>query len=143
MTQASETDIAVLKNVVSRIDTAISNMAEVSNNIGKLLAVHESRLDHIEKTNSEVSFDVRELHSRITTMSKEILSKLDETEDHFYLMLKEVSKATKEQVDEIKKDFDQLEKRIIFVEKWKYYVIGGAIALGWALSRLPGATNLL
>ena len=143
MNQASEADIAVLKNVVTRIDTAISNMAEVSNNIGKLLAVHESRLDHIEKTNNEVSFDVRELHSRITTMSKEILSKLDETEDHFYLMLKEVSKTTKDQVDEIKKDFDQLEKRVLFVEKWKYYVIGGAIALGWALSRLPVATNLL
>jgi len=143
MNQASEADIAVLKNVVTRIDTAISNMAEVSNNIGKLLAVHESRLDHIEKTNNEVSFDVRELHSRITTMSKEILSKLDETEDHFYLMLKEVTTTTKVQVDEIKKDFDQLERRVLFVEKWKYYVIGAAIALGWALSRLPITTNLL
>lgn len=135
-------ELAVLKSVVTRIDSSIAAMTEVSSNIGKLLAVHEERLNKLEKDNTTVGFDIRDIHSRINTMSKEILDKLDDTERGLESKIKESNTATTNQLDKIAKEMKQIDDRVGFLERWKWMVLGGALAIGWVLAKLPGA-NLL
>ena len=93
-----EAEIAVLKSDVSRmtslfekLDTAIERMGDVSNNIARMLAVHEERLNKqddideelftlVEKRKQELQGDIKELHSRITTVSRELSDDINEPE---------------------------------------------------------------
>lgn len=135
-------EMAVLKSVVARIDTSIAAMTEVSSNIGKLLAVHEERLNKLEKDNTTVGFDIRDIHARINTMSKEILDKLDDTERGLESKIKESNAATTNQLDKIAKEMKQIDDRVGFLERWKWMVLGGALAIGWVLAKIPNS-NLL
>lgn len=142
MIDTPETELAVLKNVVNRIDSSIATMTEVSSNIGKLLAVHEERLNQLEKDNNTVGLDIRDIHSRITTMSREIVDKLESTEKCLENKIKESNDATGKKLSEMSAEMKKIDDRVGFLERWKWMVLGGALAIGWVLAKLPGA-NLL
>ena len=80
-----ETEVELLKREVKgmkiihgRLDTAIEKITEVSNCINRMLAVHEERLSQQEESQhraeQEFTADIKELHSRITTNTKEIMT---------------------------------------------------------------------
>lgn len=149
---ALETKIAVLESDVSRMmtlfekmDFAIEKMGDVSNNIGRMLAVHEQRLVAqditdkelhilIEKRRQELEIDIKELHSRITTVSRELSGDISETEQRLMV-------AMSAGMSDIKKCFtgthndsstraEDLEKRVSDLERWKWLVMGGSVAMG-------------
>ena len=85
-----ETEVELLKKEVSdmklihgRLDEAIIKITDVSNSIHRMLAVHEEKLNQqeeavyaaeelIEQRRTEFQNELKELHSRITTNTKEI-----------------------------------------------------------------------
>lgn len=136
------TELAVLKNVVTRIDSSIAAMSEVSANIGKLLAVHEERLNKLEKDTTTVGFDIRDIHARINTMSKEVIDKLEATEKTLEGKIKESNDATGKKLSEMSSEMRKIDDRVGFLERWKWMVLGGALAIGWIIAKVPGA-NLL
>ena len=139
----ASTDLAVLKTVVNRIDSSIAAMTEVSANIGKLLAVHEERINQLEKDQNIVGLDIRDIHSRITTMSREIMDKLETTEKILESKIKESNDATSKKLEIITKEMQQIDDRVGFLERWKWMVFGGAVAMGWVMAKLPSGFNLL
>ena len=132
-----ETDIELLKSKVSdmeklhvRLDDAISKISEVSNCINRMLAVHEEKLANqeeavfaaeelIEQRRTEFSNDIKELHSRITTNTKEIMSIA--TSQH------------KEHSEAIAKLHTDINKRVGVLEKWRHVLIGSSIVIGFIL----------
>ena len=137
-----ETEFAVLKTVVTRIDNSIAAMTEVSSNIGKLLAVHEERLNKLEKDNTTVGFDIRDIHARINAMSKEVLEKLDSTEKTLECKIKENTDSTNKKLEVMTREMKQIDDRVGFLERWKWMVLGGALAVGWIIAKVPNL-NLL
>ena len=135
-----ETEVELLKSKVSdmeklhvRLDDAISKISEVSNCINRMLAVHEEKLANqeeavfaaeelIEQRRTEFSNEIKELHSRITTNTKEIMSIA--TSQH-----KEHSAA-------IQKLHTDINKRVGVLEKWRHVLIGGSIVIGFVLHRM-------
>ena len=132
-----ETDIELLKSKVSdmeklhvRLDDAIGKISEVSNCINRMLAVHEEKLANqeeavfaaeelIEQRRTEFSNEIKELHSRITTNTKEIMSIA--TEQH------------KEHTEAIQKLHNDINKRVGILEKWRHVLIGASIVTGFIL----------
>lgn len=131
MSQDSEIELAVLKNMVFRIDDSIAAMTEVSTNVGKLLAVHEERINQIEKDYSQTGNDIRDIHSRITTMSREIVDKIESTEKSLEGKIKESNESTGKKLTEMTAEMKQIDDRVGFLERWKWMVLGGAIAVGY------------
>lgn len=142
MYRETESEVAVLKSVVTRIDNSIATMTEVSANIGKLLAAHEERLNQLEKDNTTVSFDIRDIHTRINTMSKEVLDKLESTEKTLEHKIKESNDDTGKKLSEINKEMRKIDDRVGFIERWKWMVLGGAIAIGWVIAKVPNLNIL-
>ena len=142
MIETPETELAVLKNVVNRIDSSIAAMTEVSSNIGKLLAVHEERLNQLEKDNTTVGGDIRDIHSRITTMSREIVDKIESTEKCLEHKIKESNDVTNKKLGEMSTEMKKIDERVGFLERWKWMVLGGALAIGWVLAKMP-SVNLI
>jgi hypothetical protein len=120
-------EVEDMKVIHSRLDTAIEKITEVSNCINRMLAVHEERISQQESTqhNAEQEFtaDIKELHSRITSNTKEIMTTA--TAQH------------KEHTEVIQKLRDDLQNRVGVLEKWRWIIIGGSIVLGFVIQKLP------
>ena len=130
--QLLKRDIEDVKSIHGRLDVAIDKLTDVSNSIHRMLAVHEEKLarqeeasvelaQQIEKRRSEVLTKIDDLHSRITTNTKEIM----------------VSAAAQhaEQNKEIQKIREDLSGRIGVMEKWRHVLIGGSIVVGFLLHK--------
>jgi len=135
-----ETEVKLLKkeledqrSVHNRLDIAIEKLTDLSNSIHRMLAVHEEKLDRqdeaitdaggqLEKRRTEILAKVEDLHSRITTNTKEIMS----------------AAATQhaEQNKEIQKIRDEIKDRVGILEKWRHVLIGASIVAGFILNKM-------
>ena len=132
--QLLKRDIEDVKSIHGRLDVAIDKLTDVSNSIHRMLAVHEEKLarqeeasveleQQIEKRRSEVLTKIDDLHSRITTNTKEIMTTA--TSQH------------KEHTEAIQRLRDDIQSRVGVLEKWRWIIIGGSIVLGFLIQKLP------
>ena len=75
----------------------------------------------IELRRSEMMMKIDELHSRITTNTKEIMAA--------------AAKQHAEQNKEIQKIQREIEHRVGVLEKWRHVLIGGSIVVGFLLHK--------
>ena len=127
-----EKEIHDRKGVFQRLDVAIEKLTDVSNCINRMLAVHEEKIARqeeaifdaeglIETRRIELTTKIDDLHSRITTNTKEIMTAA--TLQH------------KEHTDDIQKLRNDLTTRVGVLEKWRWLIIGGSIVVGFLLHK--------
>jgi len=115
-------DLVTFQNILDRFDITINKLTEVSNNLNKVIAVQDSRIDTQEKA-------IEIVHKRITDMKDEIHEELS---DHYHVILEKIKELQVEQ----KIHADEMSRRVDALEKWRYIVMGGAVALGFLLSKI-------
>jgi molecular chaperone GrpE (heat shock protein) len=139
---ATEADIKALEKIVEKLDDSIEKLTEVNNNIGKLLAVHEERMNNIEKDTDRNVEDIRELHTKINEFSKEMLKRMDALDHSFDTKMKSQAETATKQHNEIQanveRKIDLLGDRLRVLEQWKYFVIGAAAVIGYLVKYLMG-----
>ena len=119
-------DIAVLKadrktsnQVHERLDDAITRLTDISAGIKSMLAVHEEKIRRVdtsqddlfsilEERRREWEDDLKDLHSRISTQSRDLREAIDQVQN-------------------------KLDSRVGILERWRWLIIGGAILLGFIL----------
>ena len=134
-----DTEVKLLKKelqdqtkIHDRLDIAIEKLTDVSNSIHRMLAVHEEKIARQEEATvaadakleirrTELTAKIDELHSRITTNTKEIMSA--------------AAQQHTEQNKEIQKIKDELAARVGVLEKWRHVLIGCSIVAGFMLHR--------
>ena len=127
-----EKEIHDRKGVFQRLDIAIEKLTDVSNCINRMLAVHEEKLarqeeaifaaeEQIEVRRNELTAKIDELHSRITTNTKEIMAA--------------AAAQHQQQNKEIQKIKDELVSRVGVLEKWRHVLIGSSIVAGFILHK--------
>ena len=134
-----ETEVKLLKKelqdqakIHDRLDIAIEKLTDVSNSIHRMLAVHEEKIarqeeaifeaeQKIEVRRSELLIKIDELHSRVTTNTKEIMTA--------------ASAQHQQQNKEIQRMRDELISRVGVLEKWRHVLIGGSIVIGFMLHK--------
>ena len=139
-----ETEVKLLKKelqdqakIHDRLDVAIEKLTDVSNSIHRMLAVHEEKLTRqedaifeaeqkIEVRRSELSKQIDELHSRITTNTKEIMTA--------------AAQQHNQQNKEIQKIKAELIARVGVLEKWRHVLIGCSIVAGFMLHKFVNIT---
>ena len=134
-----ETEVELLKKelhdqkrIHDRLDIAIEKLTDVSNSIHRMLAVHEEKIarqeeaifqaeEQIEVRRSVLSKRLDELHSRVTTNTKEIMTA--------------AATQHQQQNKEIQKIKDELISRVGVLEKWRHVLIGSSIVAGFILHK--------
>ena len=134
-----ETEVKLLKKelqdqakIHDRLDVAIEKLTDVSNSIHRMLAVHEEKIarqeeaifeaeQKIEVRRSELLIKIDELHSRVTTNTKEIMTA--------------AAAQHQQQNKEIQKMRDELISRVGVLERWRHVLIGGSIVIGFMLHK--------
>ena len=130
--QLIKRDIEDIKSIHGRLDVAIDKLTDVSNCINRMLAVHEEKLSRqeessvelekqIESRRAEVLSKIEDLHSRVTTNTKEIM----------------ISAAAQHesQNKEIQKIREELSNRVGVLERWRWLIIGGSIIVGFVVQK--------
>ena len=125
-------DIAVLKadkdtsiQVHQRLDDAITRLTDISAGIKSMLAVHEEKLRRVDTSQDDLfsiledrrrewEDDLKDLHSRISTQSRDLREAIDQVTN-------------------------RLDSRVGVLERWRWLIIGGAILLGFILQGSMGS----
>ena len=114
-------DIENVNAINGKLDTAIDKLTDVSTSIKSMLAVHEEKITRQEKVD-EVIFDkLREREAEITDVYRELK--------------KDVEMSEKRLLIEIKGLKIDIGARVGMLERYKWLIMGGAIVLGWILSK--------
>jgi DNA repair exonuclease SbcCD ATPase subunit len=104
------------------------------------IARMEAQVEAIKEDMSEVKTDIKDLHSRITTGNREIVDRLDCMESKIEERMEESAAASRKQHLEIevnvKKDIKQINDRVDILERWRWMIVGGAIAVGYLMSHI-------
>ena len=130
-------EVADMKMIHVRLDSAIEKIADVSTSLHTIMAVHEEKLIRQEESlgeqEREFKTTVLELHSRITSNSKESSLQMGEMERRLHIAMEEHQKKETEQFNALR---DEITNRIGVLEKWRYLIIGGSIVVGFALTEI-------
>ncbi len=123
-------DVEVLKTQVSNITHLCEKMDTI---IEKLVDNHDRMVnqiyDDMNKRKDDTIQDIKELHSRITTVDRNMTDKLELTERR---IMDEI-KSLRSTIDEHNKKEDEDLKKIF---QWKWMVAGGVIVLAWIISNV-------
>lgn len=93
------------------------------------IAKLEAQVEGIKEDVAAVKSDIKELHSRITTTTREIT-------DHIDTKIDELAKSDADQHHSMAKKIDEMKNRVDLLERWKWMIVGGAIAVGYLMSHI-------
>ena len=124
-------DITQSEAIHVRLDAAIEKLTELAVNIKSMLAVHESKISRAEQVDDDIfvllesrrkewDADLKELHSRITTNTRELREEMIDCEKRILMEIRSVR--------------GELSGRVGLLEKWRWLIIGGAIVIGLIMS---------
>jgi gas vesicle protein len=123
-------DVEVLKTQVSNITQLCQKMDTI---IEKLVDNHDRMVNQIyndmNKREDDTGQDIKELHSRITTVDRNLSDKIELTERRIMDEIKSLHSTINEHN---KKEDDDLKK----ILQWKWMVAGGVVVLAWIISNV-------
>ena len=130
-----EKDAKTGEQIHRRLEIAIDKLSDCAISLKGMLAQQEQKLAKAEQTDDDIFItlesrrkewdnDLKELHSRITTNSRELREHQVRSEQ---TMLNEL-RAMK----------SQLSERVGVLEKWRWLIIGGSIIIGLMMSNPSG-----
>ena len=114
-------DIENMNTINGRIDTAIDKLTDVSTSIKSMLAVHEEKIQRQEKID-DVIFE-------------KLKDRAEEISDVYRELKKDVEMSEKRLLIEIKSLKNDIGARVGVLERYKWLILGGAIVIGWVLSK--------
>ena len=116
-------EMASFQQILSKYDVTIQSVTDIINKIDKIIAVQESKIETQEKS-------IEIIHKRINDMKDELN---EEFNSHYHSILEEIKELQKSQ----RTHASEMSRRVDALEKWRYIVMGGAIALGFLIAKIP------
>ena len=140
MSELSEirTQVALLEKdaesgalIHQRLEIAIEMLTDITISLKGMLVQQETKLAKAEETDNDIFItletrqvkwdnDLKELHSRITTNSREL-------REHQIM-------SENKMLNELRNIRNQLDNRVAVLEKWRWIIVGGSIIVGLMMS---------
>ena len=130
-----EKDAETGEKIHRRLEIAIDKLSDCAISLKGMLAQQEQKLTKAEQTDEDIFItlearrkewdnDLKELHSRITTNTKELREHQIQSENNM--------------LNELRQMRQQLSERVGVLEKWRWLIIGGSIIIGLMMSNPSG-----
>ena len=114
-----------------RLEIAIEKLTDITVSLKGMLVQQETKLAKAEETDNDIFVtlesrrlewdnDLKELHSRITTNSRELREHQVQSESKMLYELRNLRQ--------------QLDNRVAVLEKWRWIIVGGSIIVGLMIS---------
>ena len=130
-----EKDAKTGEQIHQRLEVAIGKLSDCAISLKAMLATQEQKLSKAEQTDEDIfitlesrrkewDIDLKELHSRITTNTRDLREHQIQSENNM--------------LSELRAMRAQLSERVGVLEKWRWLIIGGAIIIGLMMSNPSG-----
>ena len=130
-----EKDAKTGEKIHRRLEIAIDKLSDCAISLKGMLAQQEQKLTKAEQTDEDIFItlesrrkewdnDLKELHARITTNTKELREHQIQSENNM--------------LNELRHMRQQLSERVGVLEKWRWLIIGGSIIIGLMMSNPSG-----
>ena len=114
-----------------RLEIAIEKLTDITISLKGMLVQQETKLQKAEEVDNDIFIllesrrkewdnDLKELHSRITTNSRELREHQIQSENKM--------------LNELRNIRNQLDNRVAVLEKWRWIIVGGSIIVGLMMS---------
>ena len=114
-------DIENVSNLNSRLDLAIEKLTDVSTSIKSMLAVHEEKIQRQEQIDDIIFKKLKDRDSEVDEVFRDLQREMDQVE--------------KRLLNEIRSLRNDISGRVGVLEKYRWIILGGFIAIGWILSK--------
>jgi len=114
-------DVENQHDIHVKLDTAIDKLTEVSASIKSMLAVHQEKLSQAEKTDEILFQKVRERGEELDIIYRDLQRDINQVEKRLLLEIKSLQA--------------NLTDRVGVLEKWRWLIVGGALAIGFIVAR--------
>ena len=126
-----EKDAQSAELIHQRLETAIEKLTEITISLKGMLVQQETKLAKAEETDNDIFVtlesrrlewdnDLKDLHSRITTNSRELREHQVQSESKMLYELRNLRQ--------------QFDNRVAVLEKWRWIIVGGSIIVGLMVS---------
>ena len=105
----------------ARLDTAIDKLTDVSTSIKSMLAVHEEKLSQQEKVDDILFEKVKERAEELDIVYRDLQRDISQVEKRLLLEIKSLK--------------SDLTDRVGILERWRWFILGGALVLGYILAK--------
>ena len=131
-------EMSDMKQIHVRLDSAIEKIADVSSKLHTIMAVHEEKLirqeDALESQEKKLNDNIAELHSRITSNTKDLTLQIVESERRLVDAMNDHMEKESEHFNELR---NSISDRVGILEDWKWVIVGGSIVAGFVIQNLP------
>lgn len=113
-------DVDNVGNLNNRLDTAIEKLTDVSTSIKQMLAVHEEKISRQEQIDEIIFEKLKDRAGEIDKVHQDLSKEMNQLEKRLLIEIKS-----------LKLD---ITGRVGVLEKYKMLIIGGAIVVGWFIA---------
>lgn len=117
---ALQKDMSQINSLVDKLDLTIEKLTDVSSNVSRLLAVHETRLENQEKAGSQLATMIEKNKEQIDVELQKIYDRIADTK-------KDLRQEIDDRHDEVMSELKQ-------IQKWMWLVSGGGAVVGFLLA---------
>jgi septal ring factor EnvC (AmiA/AmiB activator) len=128
------------------LENQIDVLKDIASGIKQILAVHDEKITQqerkqddifelIEQRRQEMSDDIKELHSRITSVQRELGNEINATETKIMRGIEDLKTELKIDQKYHNEKQKTLDERISALEKWRYMLVGAGIVGGYMLTK--------
>ena len=110
-----------VNSIQGRLDTAIDKLTDVSTSIKSMLAVHEEKLSQQEKVDDILFEKVKERAEELDIVYRDLQRDISQVEKRLLLEIKSLK--------------SDLTDRVGILERWRWFILGGALVLGYILAK--------
>jgi hypothetical protein len=96
----------------------------------------EARVEAVKEDVADLKHDIKDLHSRISTGNREVVSKIEQGNA-------QLSKDAKEQHEAIGKAIGEVKTRVDVLERWRWMIVGAAIVCGYLIGHIDLISKLI
>jgi len=121
--EVTKKDIDTLTRLCEKMDKVIEKLVDHQDVIIKQI------YNDMDRRNQDTNDDIKELHSRITTTSRETADKVDKSEGKIMAEIKDLS-------NKIQAHTDSEERIVEKLMKYKWPVLAGVIMISWLTSHV-------
>ena len=126
-----EQDAKSAEQIHNKLEIAIEKLTDITISLKSMLIQQETKLAKAEEVDNDIFVtlesrrlewdnDLKELHSQITTNSREL-------REHQVI-------SENKMLSELRNIRNQLDNRVAVLEKWRWIIVGGSIIVGLMIS---------
>ena len=126
-----EQDAKSAEQIHNKLEIAIEKLTDITISLKSMLIQQETKLAKAEEVDNDIFItlesrqvkwdnDLKELHSRITTNTREL-------REHQIM-------SENKMLNELRNIRNQLDNRVAVLEKWRWIIVGGSIIVGLMMS---------